>query len=591
MPDRETRKPADFGVEDLGGTEPEAPAGSEAAWAKTRRAMANLKLPSDAGDGGEIDGFIRSIAMALQAGVRDHDFDPDEAFDLWREWIEGDPLKSHKADRARWDRCANPREITLGTLYHHAGMGAEGSVKREKPKGAASVPTAVWEISQRDQMVFGDDVYAWTKATLRDGSGKVLAKREVFGPTGIESEQAMQRLFESYRDETCEANPTDRNLKLAAAIDTSTRNVHRLEVCDLTKPPHDESEDFIAALGTSLPRDGFFAAFGSRKSGKSWMTRYLAMDLAHQGIRVAWIDVEDGTAGDNYARMAVHGLPSEARAVVAGNILRLTGTHISTAPGIRELAGKLKTFGAEYLIVDSATAACAGEINQSQSATVFYERLRSLPVRGGFVINHTAKGNRDKTGEDGATALGSTVWESIPRGIASVRAERKGAWDRLDEVEDPFAREPDGEIREGVATWDVEVKVSASNGRARAGEGCILRVCKEDNVVVFHPRWLKPKTYREQAQDRRNEERERVEKAMGDRVLNARQMRAAISSEFPSGIKAADADVLVERGVKEEWIARTKRGRAVMHVLAKHAAGDAWQATIGGKEKGNAAHA
>ena len=436
---------------------------------------------------------------------------------------------------------------------------------------------AEWEVALRDPLVIEGEVHAWTRARLRTLAGRTVVDREVFGRVGLSGERDLQAVWDSYADpEEFLFDRTDRNRKFARAVEGATKACHAVTRCDLSVDPHDEADDFLSVLGTSLPRTGWFAAFGARKGGKSWVTRYLALEVARAGLRVVWVDCEDGAVGDNYARMAVAGLPADERNEVAGRILRLTTTHLNTAAGMQALAEAMTGFGADYLIFDSATAACSGELNAASAASAFYERLNALPVAGGLVINHTAKSNFGKDGEDGATALGSTVWESIPRGMAVVRPLDPKDWRPPKDAEEQEGGVDPFDVDGGFASWVVEFKVSGSNGMAREGEGCQLRVSKGGNRVTFETARLRPETRQQRQEAVRQYERSAIERQFGMGIHNTTEARAVVALAV-GGARGTAADEHLARGASEGWLLKAKKGRSTFYTAATNAASDGWK--------------
>ena len=102
-----------------------------------------------------------------------------------------------------------------------------------------------------------------------------------------------------------------------AKAHAESRHLTAVTRADLTAPLVDESSLYLTSPLGNLPRGAWCLGFGKRGCGKSWLTRYLVVRLIldNPNIRVAWIDLEDGAIGNEYAKRVLNSLDaaSEAR--------------------------------------------------------------------------------------------------------------------------------------------------------------------------------------------------------------------------------------------------------------------------------------
>ena len=360
------------------------------------------------------------------------------------------------------------------------GEQAKRKQRKRRKQATGEDPPLRSTVEVADQIAVDGSVYGWVDTTFTDSEGRRLRRsRRVFmNLTAPEADLTWRMQMAApmgYTDDT--------DNRIDAFAEEADRAAEECAVLDAPELDGDfgavEDGYHDSPLGP-LPKDGWTIMFGLRGCGKTWITRMLAVRLAAAGVRVAWIDLEDGgQAGNRLAGTAWRGLPEGERAVVKENLKRITSPNVAFPAGLLKLKRVVQEHQADYLIIDSATAATQSELNTAASAASFYERMRTLGCRGGLAVAHTAKGNQNKGRDEGATTYGSTVWESVARLVVVVRGSDEDAWRAADGAAPDFLAPCDGERTPEDAPsppFYLNAEVTKSNGLARPGSGAIVRV-------------------------------------------------------------------------------------------------------------------
>ena len=185
-------------------------------------------------------------------------------------------------------------------------------------------------------------------------------------------------------------------------------------------PPVGPAETYDV-FGLRLPLDAPSLFFGSPGSLKSTVASRVAVDLARNGVKVLVLDLEaspDASKRVIDAASAGVGL-SEAPAT----LYRTRSRELSLTRRIDTLTAECRQHGIEFVVIDSATVAASGELNDSAVAKSYFDALRALGVAGSITVAHQAKAATDIPAAK-RTPLGSQVWTALPRCVV--------AFDRFD---------------------------------------------------------------------------------------------------------------------------------------------------------------
>ena len=164
-----------------------------------------------------------------------------------------------------------------------------------------------------------------------------------------------------------------------------------------------------------VPMNAAAVLYGDPETNKSTAAMHLAVAMAAAGRKVLWIDTENEP--DDTRRLAWR--VARGSGCVPPSGLRILRTRqLSLGQRVDVLRRAVRAREINYVICDSATMACDGELSSSEHAKAYFEALsRVCSGAGSMTICHTPKSSQS------SGPLGSRVWTSYPRLVLRVETD------------------------------------------------------------------------------------------------------------------------------------------------------------------------